>query len=104
MRAECHCVALGDGGVAEGGGVEHGLDLAANASRSAVIAAAVASHAAQAASLNGQSAARGALVRSSKSGDGRASPRTHQPNIVDARRAKTPNEGGAGAFGGSGPT
>src|SRR5262249_20433679 len=48
--------------------------------------------------------ARGAFVRSSKSGDGRPSPSTHQPNIFDARRAKTPSDGGAGAFGGSGPT
>src|SRR5262249_41823964 len=35
---------------------------------------------------------------------GRPSPSTHQPNIFDARRAKTPSDGGAGAFGGSGPT
>src|SRR6516164_8280297 len=47
---------------------------------------------------------RGAFERSSKSGDGRPRPSTHQPNIVDARRAKTPSDGGAGAFGGSGPT
>src|SRR5262249_59730018 len=48
--------------------------------------------------------ARGAFVRSSKSGDGQPSPSTHQPNIFDARRAKTPSDGGAGAFGGRGPT
>src|SRR5262245_3804973 len=30
----------------------------------------------------------GALVRSSKNGDGRPSPSTHQPNICDARRTK----------------
>ena len=48
--------------------------------------------------------ASGAFVRSSKSGDGLPSPSTHQPNIFDARRAKTPSDGGAGAFGGSAPT
>src|SRR5262249_60667449 len=46
----------------------------------------------------------GAFVRSSKNGDGRPSPSTHQPNIYDARRAKTPSDGGAGAYGGSRPT
>ena len=30
--------------------------------------------------------------------------RIHQPNIFNARLAKTPSDGGAGAFGGSGPT
>src|SRR6516165_2045289 len=48
--------------------------------------------------------ARGAFVRSSKNGVGRPSRRTRQPSILDARRAKTPNDGGSGAFGGSGPT
>src|SRR5262249_60455199 len=46
----------------------------------------------------------GAFVQSSKNGDGRPSPSAHQPNIFDARRAKTPSDGGAGAFGGDGPT
>jgi len=46
----------------------------------------------------------GAFVLSSKNGVGRASPRIHQPNIFDARRAKTPSEGGGAAVGGSGPT
>jgi hypothetical protein len=44
----------------------------------------------------------GAFV-SSKNGVGRPSPRNHQPRILDARRAKMLSEGGAGAFGGSGP-
>src|SRR2546430_13070351 len=48
--------------------------------------------------------ARGAFVRSSKNGVGRPSPRTHQPSILDARQAKTPSDGGPGAFGGGGPT
>ena len=45
----------------------------------------------------------GAFVSSAKNGVGRPSPRNHQPRILDARRAKTLSEGGAGAFGGSGP-
>ncbi len=48
--------------------------------------------------------ARGALVRSSKNGVGRLSPRTHQSSIFEARRAKTPSDGGGGTSGGSGPT
>ena len=48
--------------------------------------------------------AHGAFLRSSKSGDGRPSPSTHQANIFDARRAKIPSDGGAGGFDGSGPT
>jgi hypothetical protein len=47
---------------------------------------------------------RGVFVRSSKSGDGRSSPSTNQPKILDARCAKTPSDSGAGAFDGSGPT
>jgi hypothetical protein len=50
----------------------------------------------------GASAARRALVRWSKNGVGRLSP--HHPSILDARRTKTPSDGGSGAFGGSGPT
>jgi hypothetical protein len=38
--------------------------------------------------------AHGAFVRSSNRGDGLPSPSTHQPNIFDARRAKSPNDGG----------
>src|SRR5262245_33077052 len=48
--------------------------------------------------------ARGAFVRSSKNGVGRPSPRAHQASILDARQAKTPSDGGPGAFGGSAPT
>jgi hypothetical protein len=47
--------------------------------------------------------ARGAFVQSSKNGVGPPSPRTHQPSMLEARRAKTPSDGGPGAFGGSGP-
>jgi hypothetical protein len=47
--------------------------------------------------------ARDAFVRSSKNGVGRLSPSSHQPRSFDARRAKTPADGGPGAFGGSGP-
>ena len=46
----------------------------------------------------------GAFVLSSKNGVGRARPRIHQPNIFDARRTETPNDGGAVGVGGSGPT
>jgi hypothetical protein len=54
-------------------------------------------------SLSARGTARGALVRSSKNGVGRPSPRTHQPSSFDARRAKSPTDGGGGAFGGSAP-
>ena len=46
---------------------------------------------------------RGSLVRSSKNGFGRASPRIHQPTTFVARRAKTRSDGGGAAFDGSGP-
>jgi hypothetical protein len=42
------------------------------------------------------------LVRSSKNGFGRPSPRIHQPRIFDVRRANVPSDGDGGAFGGSG--
>ena len=45
---------------------------------------------------------RGAFVRSSKNGFGRASPRIHHPTTFIARRVKTRSDGG-GAFDGSGP-
>jgi hypothetical protein len=48
--------------------------------------------------------ARGAPVRSSKNGVGRASPLTHQPSIFDVRQPKTRSDGGGGAFSGSSPT
>jgi len=38
-----------------------------------------------------------------QNGVGLPSPRNHQPKILDARRTKTPSDGDAGAFGGSGP-
>src|SRR5262249_30905832 len=38
-----------------------------------------------------------------RSSFGRANPRSQQPRIFDARRAKTPNDSRAGAVGGSGP-
>lgn len=47
--------------------------------------------------------AHGAFVRSSKNGVGRLSPSTHHPSNFDARRAKTPTDGGPGAVDGSGP-
>jgi hypothetical protein len=55
-------------------------------------------------SVSARGTARGVLVRTSKNGVGRASPRTHQPSSFDTRRAKSPTDGGGGAFGGSGPT
>jgi hypothetical protein len=45
--------------------------------------------------------ARHGARRSSKNGFGRAKPRSQQPRIFDARRAKTPNDSRAGAVGGS---
>ena len=48
--------------------------------------------------------ARGAIVRSSKNGVGRPSPRTHQPSTMDARRAKTMSDGARSMVGGSGGT
>src|SRR6516165_10674743 len=46
---------------------------------------------------------RGAFVRSSKNGFGRASPRIHQPTTFVARQTKTRNDGGGAAFDGSDP-
>src|SRR5215471_12625400 len=46
---------------------------------------------------------RGAFVRSSKNGFGRASPRIHQLTTFAARQAKTRSDGGGAAFDGSGP-
>jgi hypothetical protein len=45
----------------------------------------------------------GAFVSTSKNGFGRPSPRNHQLRSFDPRTANRPNEGGGGAFDGSGP-
>src|SRR5262249_10952392 len=42
--------------------------------------------------------------RPDRNGVGRARPRIHQPNIFDARRTETLNDGGAVGVDGSGPT